>query len=365
MGYLARFYGGVYVHQFEKEYARHFNREYGIAVNSGTAALHIAYLGAELPLFSEVLVPANCYISAISALIQCHLIPVVVDIDPTSWVMDPEDIRRKITPRTSAIVPVHMYGQPCPMDEIMEIANEHNLKVIEDCGQSHGALWNGKVTGTFGIAACYSICCRKHVSAGEGGVVISDSKRLSELGHAYTHKGKGEGWFDYFYMGYSYNMTELQAILGIHSLRGLPEELARRQNFAVFVQQQLGGLELEFPVVPENSTHAYFKFNFLVPKRLAKYRNEITDAIRKENLGADPAHPYVLEIPWLQKQEPVLYHLQEVKVRPKYDLNSCPVARDVMARQIGLELGPGLNIDDMEDTVKAVRKVMTWYLKNK
>ena len=360
-GDLARFYGGQHVQQFEREYADWFGRRYAVAVNSGTSALHVAYLSAGFDEFSEVLVPANAYISAISTLIQSHLVPVIVDIDPQSWVMDPEDVERKITSRTCAIVPVHMYGQTCAMDELSRIASANDLTVIEDCGQSHGALSANKLTGTFGLAACFSVCCRKHIAVGEGGIVITDSKDVADKCRAYAHKGKGQDWSDFRFMGFSYNMTEIQAVLGSHSLRNLEAELARRQGFASRAIDELQGLGLVFPKIPEGATHAYFKLNLLVPENLADQRDHIVEAISKENVGVNPSHPNVLDIRWLREQEPLFFRLLADERRPCYDPDVCPRAKNILRRQIGLELGPGLDEHDTEFTIKAVRKVIESY----
>lgn len=362
-GNLASFYGGTYVQKYEKTFANRFNRKYGIATNSGTSALHIAYLSCELPEFSEVLVPANCYISAISALIQCNLVPVIVDIDRKSWVMDPLDIERKISEKTSAIVPVHMYGQPCPMDKITEIAKKYNLKIIEDCGQSHGGTWNGRLTGTFGDVACFSTCCRKHITLGEGGMALTNSQKMYALAKAYCHKGKGIGWFDYLYMGYSYNLTEIQAAIGIYGVDNLEKEFANRQENAKVLIKNLSDLDIELPYIPQNSQHAYFKFNYLLPQKLSIHRDEIVDALKAENIGADPSHPNVLDIGWLKNKQPYLFSQIVDKNQPNYKLENVPVATDILKRQIGLEVGPGLNKHDMELTAKAVKKVINYYLK--
>lgn len=363
-GSLASFYGGTKVRKFEHCFANWFGNQYGVAVNSGTSALHVAYLASGIEEFSEVLVPANAYISAISALIQCNLVPIIVDIDPKSWVMDPNDVKRKITQRTRAIVPVHMYGQPCPMNKLIDIARDHNLVVIEDCGQSHGGLWDDRLTGTFGLAACFSICCRKHVTTGEGGVVITNSKSVADRARSLAHKGKGSGWFDYHEMGFSYNLTEMQAVLGLHGLSNLTIEVKKRQSFAVKLRNELEDLELQFPFIPLRASHAYFKFNFLLPSRLTSLRNEIVKALRCENVGADPCHPYVLTINWLRQQKPTLYSIIKQSNLPNYSLDTCLVAADVLSRQIGLELGPNLETEDIDYTIKAVRKVIGYYNRN-
>ncbi|GER83928.1 aminotransferase DegT [Thermogemmatispora aurantia] len=360
-GTLAQFYGGTQVRAFESEYAAWFGRSYAVAVSSGTAALHVMYLAARLPERSEVLIPANAYVSVLSALLQAHLIPVIVDLDPQSWAMDPEDCRRKITSRTSAIVAVHMYGQPCPMTELAQIAEAHDLTLLEDCGQSHGALWARRKTGTFGRAAAFSLCCRKHIALGEGGILITDDEELAATARSLAHKGKGEGWFDYREMGFSYNMTEVQAALGRHQLRRLDSELERRQRLARWVQEQVAETGLSFPLVPAGSTHAYFKLNALVPPELAPYRNEIVDALQAENVGCDPSHPHLLDIDWIREQRPYFFRTLPPEERPSYGPEIAPVARDLLRRQIGIEVGPGLDEEDLSYTVAAIRKVMAYF----
>jgi perosamine synthetase len=358
-GKLAQFYGGTHVRAFEHAYARWFGRGHAVAVSSGTAALHVTYAAARLPERSEVLLPANAYISVFSALIQAHLIPVIVDLDPHSWVMDPEDCQRKVTARTSAIVAVHMYGQPCPMTELARIAHRHGLALIEDCGQSHGALWQGQKTGTFGRAAAFSLCCRKHIALGEGGIMITDDPELAAVARALAHKGKGEAWFAYQEMGFSYNMTEIQAVLGKHQLRQLNQELQQRSALAGWVRQELAESGLIFPVLPAGSTHAYFKLNALVPYQLRQMRNEIVAALTAENVGCDPAHPHLLDIAWVREQQPYFLRTLPPVERPDYRPATAPVALDVLRRQIGIEIGPGFTREDLAYTVAALRKVLS------
>jgi perosamine synthetase len=361
-GDLSEIFGGPRVIEFERAFAEWFGMEHAVACNSGTSALHIGYLAAGIEEMSEVLVPANAYISALSALIQCELVPVVVDIDPRSWVMDPVDAERKLSPRTRGIVPVHMYGQPCPMGEIQAIADRHDLVVVEDCGQSHGASWNGRLLGTLSHVSCFSLCCRKHVNCGWGGIILTNSQEAAAHARARVNRGKGaDHWFDYRMMGFSYNLTEIQAILALDSLRDLAAEFERRQRFAAYLREALRPLGLVFPEVPAGSTHAYFKFNFLLPPELGAQRNGIVDALRAENIGADPCHPHVLWIDWLREQRPSFFARCPRTRRPDYDPETCPHAEDILARQVGLELGPGLDLVDMELSAEAVHKVVTWY----
>jgi perosamine synthetase len=357
-GQLAMFYGGTKVRRFEEAYAAWFGRGHGVAVNSGTAALHVAYLAAGLPAHSEVLVPANAYVSALSALIQAELVPVLVDIDPRSWVMDPVDCANKITGRTGALVPVHMYGQPCPMPELSELARRHDLTVIEDCGQSHGALSDGRLTGTFSHVAAFSLCCRKHIAVGEGGILITDDDHVAATARSLAHKGKGPGWFDYWQLGFSYNMTEIQAVLGRWQLAELEAEVVRRTTLAARLREGLSDLDISFPHVPPSGRHAYFKQNALLPARMAPLRNQFVDAVRAENVGCDPSHPYLGDIDWIREQRPSLYRARAAVRGPDYTRAATPVAAEVCTRQICVEIGPGLDETDIDYAIAAIRKVM-------
>ncbi len=361
-GSLNLFYGGTHVSEFEAKYASSFNLPYAVACNSGTSALHLAYLALQLKEFSEVLLPANCYISAISTAIQCNLMPVLADIDPASWVMDINDAEAKISDRTSAIVPVHMYGQPCDMTAVNRVAKSSGVATIEDCGQSHGASWAGQLTGTFGDVACWSICCFKHVTAGEGGIVATRSEGIADLARSYAHKGKGRGFFDYRNLGFSYGMTELQAVVASHSLGDLSEELVRRQRNAAVLTEALAGLEVSVPAVAGGSTHAYFKYPFLLPAGLKGRRNEFVDALKAENVEVMPAHPYVAEISWLREKRPSFFRDKRIGPISNFGLDACPVAADLVSRQVTLEVGPGLNEDDMEIAAVGVAKVLEVFL---
>lgn len=276
--------------------------------------------------------------------------------------MDADDASAKVTDRTSAIVPVHMYGQPCDMTALSALASAQELVDIEDCGQSHGALWDGRLTGTFGDLACWSLCCFKHVTAGEGGIIATRSERVDELARSYAHKGKGLGFFDYRELGFSYGMTELQAAVAIHSLRNLSSELAQRQQNAEVLSAGLAELPVEVPTVAPGSTHAYFKYPLLLPRELRARRNEIVDALKAENIEATPAHPYVAEIGWLREKKPSFFRDPRIGPVPDLGLEACPVAADVVGRQVTLDVGPNLDEEDMALAVTAVGKVVTAFL---
>lgn len=361
-GRLAIFYGGSQVRRFEKTFADRFGRAHAVGVNSGTSALHVALIAARLPEHSEVLVPVNAYISAVSALLQAHLVPVFVDVDPVHWAMDPVDAERKVTDNTSAMIPVHMYGQPCPMAELMKLATKHHLFVLEDCGQAHGAVIDGQQVGSFGDVAAYSLCCRKHIAMGEGGIVTTNRQDIADSCRALAHKGKGMGWFDYRELGFSYNMMEVQGVLGLHQLLALDKQLKTRSDLAAYLRQALADLGLGFPEVRPGSTHVYFKQNAVIPQELKPLRNEIVDAIRAENVGCDPSHPHLLDVDWIRNKQDYAFRQAMPDSLEPYTYEDTAVGKDILDRQICIEVGPGLTLEDVQYTAKAIRKVVSHYM---
>lgn len=164
---------GLFVNEFEARFAARINVEHAASVCNGTAALHVALMALGIGPGDEVIVPTLTYIAAVNAIAYTGATPVFADSLPSTWQIDPEDIRRHITARTRAIMPVHLYGQSCDMDSIVAIANEHRLFVVEDCAEAFGALYKGRHVGTFGDVATFSFFGNKTITTGEGGMVVS------------------------------------------------------------------------------------------------------------------------------------------------------------------------------------------------
>ena len=169
---------GEFVQKFETKFAAFCHQPYGVSVNSGTAALHLALRVLDIGEEDEVIVPALTFAATANAVLYQRAIPVLADCQPDCWNIDPEEIRSLITPRTKAIIPVHLYGLPCDMEKIMEIANGRNIPVVEDCAEAHGAVYAGKPVGGFGRIACYSFYGNKMITTGEGGICLTDDSNL-------------------------------------------------------------------------------------------------------------------------------------------------------------------------------------------
>lgn len=256
------------IREFEDEFAQYHGSKYAIATNSGTTSLHSAFFGCGLGPGDEVLAPTYTFLATVTPILHVNAIPVLVDADPQTGNIDVSDLKAKITNRTRAIVVTHMWGHPCEMDEILEICNEHNLKLIEDCSHAHGATYKGKQVGTFGDVACFSLQGNKMVSAGEGGILITDSQEIYEratlLGH-FRDRSKDCVHSDFYKQfvktgyGLKYRMHVLAASLAKVSLSKLDERIESRRQNLNYLSSLLDKIRgIEPPITKEYVTRGAF-----------------------------------------------------------------------------------------------------------
>lgn len=233
---------GVYIDRFEEGFSGYCGSEYGIATSNCTTALHLALLALDIGPGDEVIVPDLTFAASINAVLHANATPVIVDIDPESWCIDPAEIKKAISAKTRAIMPVHLYGQPCDMDAIMGIANRHNLYVIEDAAEAHGAEYKEQKVGTFGDIGCYSFFGNKIMTTGEGGMCLTNSLKLNERIRILRDHGMNKSkryWHDV--VGYNYRMTNLQAAIGCSQLERIDEFLKERINLEGAYKNNLQG----------------------------------------------------------------------------------------------------------------------------
>ena len=171
---------GSYINKFENEFSQYSDCSYGSAVSNGTVALHLALVALDIGVGDEVIVPDLTFAATINAVLHANATPVIVDVEENSWCIDPKEIEKSITPRTKAIIPVHLYGQPCDMGAIMKIAKKYELKIIEDCAQAHGAMFNNQKVGSFGDVGCFSFFGNKVITTGEGGMCTTNDPLLNK-----------------------------------------------------------------------------------------------------------------------------------------------------------------------------------------
>ena len=276
------YWTGDEARQFEREYAAYTNARYAIALANGTVALELALYAFGIGQGDEVITTSRTFIASASAAVMRGAIPVIADVDPVSQNITLETIRRVATPRTRAIIAVHLAGWPCEMDAIMEFADAHGIKVIEDCAQAHGATYRGRPVGSFGHAAAFSFCQDKIISTGgEGGMLVLNDEAAWEKAWAFKDHGKS---FDAVYnrrhppgfrwlhdsFGTNWRITEMQAALGRIQLGKLAGWVAQRRENAAILTSAFSGIPgLRVTVPPAEIGHAYYKYYvFVEPERL-------------------------------------------------------------------------------------------------
>jgi dTDP-4-amino-4,6-dideoxygalactose transaminase len=285
---------------FETEFARSVGAQYAICLSNGTVALELALQALGIGRGDEVITTSRTFIASASCIVMRGARPVCADVDPDSQNITTANIRRVITPRTKAIIAVHLAGWPCDMDEIMQLAAEHDLRVIEDCAQAQGALYKGRPVGSIGDVAAFSFCQDKIMTtAGEGGMLTTNDREVWERAWSFKDHGKsydavynrqhGEGfrWLHESF-GTNWRMTEMQAALGRVALTKVPRWVDTRRRHANTLTNSLSRLPgLRIPIVPDSVHHAYYKYYaFLRPEMLEDgwSRNAIVQAIKAEGV---------------------------------------------------------------------------------
>jgi len=331
---------GSFIPEFEEGFAGYCGAKYGVATSNGTCALHLALTVLGIGLGDEVIVPSLTFVATANAVRHARAKPVFVDSDPYYWCLDPEKLAAKITPNTKAIIPVHLYGHPCDMDAIADSARKHNLHVIEDAAQAHGAEYKGKKVGSFGEIACFSFYGNKMITTGEGGMCLTSDPELAERmkllrGHAMSPTKKY--WHDF--VGFNYRMTNMQAGVGVAQLGKLDQFIEKKRAIARWYQDGLtelagqGRIRLHPEVAWAKAT--YWMYCIVVEDGFVS-RDEL--ARRLEEVGVET--------------RPFFY---PIHILPPYrDGESLPVSEEIAARGINLPSGVGLTREDVEMIVRQI-----------
>ncbi len=256
---------GEYISKFENEFRKFVGVEHATAVSNGTVALHLAIVTLGIGPGDEVIVPSFTYIASVSTIAITGATPVFVDSLEDTWQMDPKDVKRKITPRTKAIMAVHLYGHACEMDELVRIAKENNLFLIEDCAEAFGSTYKKKHVGTFGDLATFSFYGNKTITTGEGGMVVTNDETLYD--RAYHLKMHGlakyrEYWHDV--LGFNYRMTNICAAIGLAQLEKANEKILRKRLIVKWYNDALKNLPVKHHGEHGEVFHSYWMYSILV-----------------------------------------------------------------------------------------------------
>lgn len=257
---------GPFVERFERAWAEYVGAKHGVAVSSGTAALHCALAALGIGKGDEVIVPAFTMISPIFAVLYVGATPVFVDCERETFTIDSGEIERAITPRTKAILAVHIFGHPCEMDAITRIARQRELKVVEDAAEAHGGLYKGRRCGSLADVSCFSFYANKIVTSGEGGMVMTSEDRLAERARKFRDLWHSEGRrFIHQELGYNYRLTNLQAALGLGELESIDEHIARKLAIAGRYTRGLSGIPgLRTPVTRRDVRNVFWMYGILI-----------------------------------------------------------------------------------------------------
>jgi hypothetical protein len=348
--------------RFEREFAAFTGCAYAVAVANGTVALELALQALGVGPGDEVIVPSRTFIASASCAVMRGATPVVADVDPVSQNLTAETVAAALTPRTKAIIAVHLAGWPCEMDSILELAQEKGLFVIEDCAQAHGATYKGRPVGSFGDAAAFSFCQDKIMTTGgEGGMLTTNRREVWERAWSYKDHGKsyatvyhrehppGFRWLHESF-GTNWRMTEMQAAIGRVQLRKLPAWVAkRRRNAAVLTGHFCRLPALRVTVPPEDVGHAYYKYYTFVRPELLKDgwdRDRVMLAVQAEGIPC-----FVGSCSEIYREEA----FRRAGLGPAEPL---PVARELGETSLMFLVHPTLSETDMEDTARAVEKVL-------
>lgn len=328
---------GKEVAAFEEEFAAYTGGQYGVGVNSGTSALHLAMLAAGIGPEHEVITVSCTFVATVAAIDYVGARPVFVDVNARSLTMDPAQVEAAITPRTKAIVPVHLHGQPADMDPILEIARRHNLVVIEDAAQAHGAEYNGRRVGSIGDLGCFSFYPGKNLGAcGEGGMVITNSEQHANAVRMLRDWGQ-EKKYHHVRKGFNYRMEGLQgAILRVklHYLDAWTE--ARRQHAAQYAAE-LSGSDVEKPVEMPYARHVYHVYAVRVTERDKKQK-------ALQDKGIQTAIHY-----------PIPVHLQKAYQTFGCNIGDLPVTEQAATELLSLPMFPELRADQIKEVCSALQ----------
>ncbi len=340
---------GPYTKQFEKEFAEKVGSKYAYTVSTGTAALHVAYLSCLQP-GDEVIAPAFTFIATISAVHFSNAKPVLADVYPETYLLDIEDVKEKITSKTKAIAPVHLFGNSADMDAIYDLAKDHNLIIVNDCAQAHGTLYDGKDLGSFDGLNCYSFYPTKSMTTGEGGMVTTNDPELNRLGCLLRSHGD-DARYHHIIFGLNYRTTDIASAIGLNQLEQLDNFIKKRQSLAQILFKGLKMIEgVHHQETTKKCTHSYSYFSIDLNLNLFKCtRDEFMKALQAENIDCGIHYPLALT------KQPVVERL----LKPK----SCPVSEDLSKRILSLPMHPYLSNEEAHLVVDAVKKVATHYYK--
>lgn len=339
---------GKYLKLFEEKFSAYCGQRYGIATTNGTTALHLALAALGIGPGDEVIMPTFTIASPAFAVLYCGAKPIFADSQKDTWNIDPARIEAKITKKTKAIMPVHIYGHPCDMEPIMRVAKRNKLIVIEDAAESHGAEYHGEKVGGIGQLSCFSFYGNKIITCGEGGMVLTSDKKIAQrCGRLKNLAFQESKRFWHEEIGFNYRMTNIQAAMGLAQLERIEQLVEKRRRNARIYNSLLSDIRgLTLPVERQGCKNVYWMYSILIGKDFGLNRGEFMRRLKEEGIETRtffiPMH-----------QQPILKKMGLVSQ------DVFPVADDIARRGLYLPSGGGLKRSEIEyvcDCVKTIGK---------
>ena len=329
---------GPKVSEFEEKFAQWIGTKYGISTSSGTTALHTALLACGIGEGDEVITVGFTFAATSNSVLYTGARPVFVDIDEDTFTMDPSKIEDAITDKTKAILVVQLYGQSADMDPILDIAHKHNLLVIEDAAQAHGAEYKGRKVGTLGVVACFSFFPTKNMTTGEGGMITTDNEEIANMARIYRAHGSSVK-YHHDYLGYNFRSTDIAAAIGLAQLKKIDSFNDKRNENASYLTDGLKDVKgVVPPVVKEGNKHVFHQFTIKVDGD----RDKWLDFLNEKGIGCGVYYPIPL---YNQKLYKDLGYNQ-----------SCPVTDKIVDEVISLPVHPSLTKDELDTIISVVKE---------
>jgi len=333
---------GERVAEFEKKFADYCGTTHAVAINNGTAALHAALLAANIGPGDEVIVPSFTFFATASAVSMTGAKPIFVDVNEQTFCIDPAQVENHITPKTKAVIGVHLFGQPFDVHGIKQVCESHNLTLIEDAAQAQGAMCNGEKAGAMGHMGCFSFYATKNMTTGEGGMVTTSDKALNERLRLIINHGQSEKYF-HTRIGYNYRLTDVAAAIGLVQLKKLEKFNMRRRKNAEYFDTHLSVKGLVTPVVTQGMHHVYHQYVLRLTDEFPMKRPDFIEYLKVKGIGTAIHYPIPI-------------HHQPVYARANED-DSCPISTSLASSVLSIPVHPLLDQKELAYICESINRV--------
>lgn len=360
------FLGGKKIREFEEKFARYMGTKFAVTFNSATSALHAAVVAVGVNPGEEVIVPPYTFTSTATCALMHNAIPVFSDVKQDTYCLDPTKLSGTITSLTRAIIPVHLFGHPCDMDEIMEIAAKNNCKVIEDCAQSPGATYKDKKVGTIGDCGIFSFQETKNMMTGEGGMLVTNDEQIAKIAQMIRNHGEmilptiKSRTYKSEILGWGYRMTELEAAIGIVQLGKLEKHNEERIKMAEYLTNKIHTIDGIEHTRYNHVKHVYYVYSFSFDeKKIGMSRDKFCEALVAEGIPCSGGYvkPLYLNPLYTEKRAFAFKHYSG---NAKYEKGICPITEQLNEKLLVVipVCRPPATIEDMDDIFNAIKKVI-------